>query len=191
MILINPTARSFQAGIETPNAETASTPMAVAPTCAAPAAHPGQPRLSNPAIKNTHGQRRSTRANAQKMLSPVASVHRCNSVLITNWVSTPTTNAQKTAQPNCAVRTGQNSVSPLPSEAPSMIADGPTMWLNRGTRGRSASLNAPPVPRDGCAAADGAASSSSYRSGRYHVLRYCLPSTAEAYTSSPPAERSS
>ncbi len=139
MSTINTMPKRRQATRSTgPSASSSSSmPAPMAPTLAALAAHPGQPRLTNPRTRNRNGQNGCTRSNARNTDSPVASVQRCISVLMKNCVRTPKKKAQYSAQPCWAMRTGQNSVSPLPSEAPSMMALGPTTWESFGTRGRS------------------------------------------------------
>jgi hypothetical protein len=58
-----------------------------------------------------------------------------------------------------AISVGQNIVSPLPSDAPSMIALGPTRCLTFGTFGRSASRNDAPSEESGYSSVLGASSS--------------------------------
>ncbi|MFC6988991.1 hypothetical protein ACFQJD_10180 [Haloplanus sp. GCM10025708] len=72
-------------------------------------------------------------------------VHRWSSVLMKNCVMTPIQKAQYSPQPFWAMSVGQNIVSPLPSDAPSIIALGPTMWDTFGTFGMSCFRN-PSLP---------------------------------------------
>jgi hypothetical protein len=161
----------------------APSPTPAANTCAAPAAHPGHPRWKKPATRKNQGQKLLSLSSPRKILSPVAMVQRCSSVLMKNCVRTPTQNAQYSPHPFWAMSNGQNSVSPLPSDAPSMIALGPTMWFTFGTRGNSAMWKLPPFPVFGYASVSGAVSISSISTGLYAVPRYSRPSSSGANTS--------